>query len=151
MPRKLFAITLSITALGFYSLTCMSQSGSSGLSQDVTANAQKANALPAVLVNQDILDLVGAGINEEIVVEKIKTAPARNFDMSVSGIKSLKAAGVSDSIIKAMLQPAFSPQRRVTDELTTAYKQLENSRRYGVERNRTGNRVYFFCRWPDSN
>ncbi len=96
-----------------------SQSGANVLSQ--------TNAVPLAMTNQDVLDLAAAGISEDIIVEKIKTAAAKNFDMSVPGIKSLKSAGLSDTIIKAMLQPSSLTSRRVTDELTTAYKQLENS------------------------
>ena len=93
-----------------------------------TANvASQTNAVPLALTNQDVLDLAVAGISEDLIIEKIKTAATKNFDTSITGIKSLKSGGVSDAVIKAMMQPSSSQARRVTDELTTAYKQLENS------------------------
>lgn len=99
------------------------QSSNTNSSTPATGTASTAIAMS----NQDVLDLLSAGISEDVVIEKIKTAPARNFDTSVAGLKGLKAAGVSDSIIKAMLQPTATTNKRVTDQLTTAYKELENS------------------------
>jgi S1-C subfamily serine protease len=125
MLNKVIHLVLSTMVLV---ASAFGQTGSSDTSPAAATNAaSQANAAPLALTNQDILDLSSAGISEDLIVEKIKTATARNFDTSVSGIKSLKSAGISDVIIKAMLQPSASPTRRVTDELTTAYKQLENS------------------------
>jgi S1-C subfamily serine protease len=82
----------------------------------------------AALTNQDVLDLLSAGISEDIVIEKIRTAAATNFDTSLAGLKALKSGGVTDKVVKAMLQPSSQGQnKRVTDQLTTAYKDLENS------------------------
>ena len=55
--------------------------------------------------NQHVLELVGLGLPDDIVIQKIQSAPATNFDTSVAGLKSLKAAKVSDAILRAMLNP----------------------------------------------
>lgn len=94
---------------------------------ETTPDSAAVSQTTIALGNQDIIDLKQAGIGEDLIIEKIKTAQAKNFDTSVSAMKALKAAGVSDAVIKAMMQPATTPRRRVTDELTAAYKQLENS------------------------
>jgi S1-C subfamily serine protease len=125
MLNKLISLTLAITVLVASSSSQTSSTGASGTAATNVPSQQ--NAVPLAMTNQDILDLVAAGISEDLIMEKIKTAATKNFDTSITGIKSLKAGGASDAMIKAMMQPSSSPARRVTDELTTAYKQLENS------------------------
>jgi hypothetical protein len=54
------------------------------------------------LTNDDILQMIKAGFDEETVVKAI-AASSTNFDISVGGLLALKQAGVSEQIIKAML------------------------------------------------
>jgi integrase len=53
--------------------------------------------------NQDVLDMLSAGLGSKIVVEKIRVSPAE-FDTSPETLKSLKAAGVPDQVILAMVR-----------------------------------------------
>ncbi len=55
-----------------------------------------------VLTNDSIVQLVKAGLSEEVVVSMIKTEPTR-FDVGVGGILALKTNGVSDKIINEMV------------------------------------------------
>jgi hypothetical protein len=55
--------------------------------------------------NQDVLDLVEAGLPPKVLVAKIDRSPG-SFDTSRDGLKQLKAAGVHDSIILAMVPRA---------------------------------------------
>lgn len=55
--------------------------------------------------NKDVIQLVSLGIADDIVIEKIQTAAATDFDTSVDGLRALKAAKVSDAIIRVMLNP----------------------------------------------
>jgi hypothetical protein len=62
------------------------------------------------LTNQDIIAMVSAGISEDVILAKIRTTSAAgngatNFDTSVEGLKTLKAAKVPDAIVKAMIDP----------------------------------------------
>ncbi len=66
---------------------------------------EKANP-QSLITNKDVVDLVKAGITSEIVVAKIKASPCR-FDTSATQLKALKAAGVSDEVILAMVQARF--------------------------------------------
>lgn len=126
MARRSFVLWCALSLLPVYAVFAQN-APPSGAQQQNAATSTKAASVPIALTNQDVQEMVAAGLSDEIIVEKIKTAPARNFDTSVSGLKSLKAAGVSDAIIKAMLQPSATANKRVTDQLTTAYKELENS------------------------
>ena len=57
------------------------------------------------LNNQDVIDWVRAGMSDEVIIEKIRVAPETSFDTNSEGWKALKAANVSDAVIKAMVNP----------------------------------------------
>jgi tetratricopeptide (TPR) repeat protein len=62
------------------------------------------NALAAeVLTNDAVVTMVTAGLGAEIILEKIKTSQAQ-FDHSVQGLVRLKESGVSETIIRAMME-----------------------------------------------
>lgn len=56
--------------------------------------------------NADVIALVGLGLSDDVVIDKIHAAKSTDFDTSVAGLKSLKDAKVSDSVIRAMINPA---------------------------------------------
>jgi|SRR5579863_1740436 len=66
-----------------------------------TAQVPKSSAKS--LTNEDVVDLLKAGLSTEIVVTKIKTS-ACAFDTSPDALKALKTATVPDVVILAMLQ-----------------------------------------------
>lgn len=69
-----------------------------------------------VITNKDVMDLLKSGLSAEIVVAKIKTSKT-NFDTSSGALQELKAAGVSDSIVLAMIlagAPALVPSVTAT-------------------------------------
>jgi hypothetical protein len=54
------------------------------------------------LSNQDVLDMTKSGLTDEVIVAKIRNSPT-HFDTSPSNLAQLKAAGLSDVIIMAMV------------------------------------------------
>ena len=65
---------------------------------------------PAQLTNKDVLDLHKAGLPEQVLVAKIKSSQT-NFDTSPSQLKELKAAGLADAVILAMVEaPVGQPK-----------------------------------------
>jgi hypothetical protein len=61
------------------------------------------------ITNQDVIDMVGLGLSDDVIIAKIRSASAGGtlqFDTSVHGLKELKAAKVSDEVIKVMINPA---------------------------------------------
>lgn len=58
---------------------------------------------PEELTNSDVLDLLKAGLPSEVVVAKIKMSRC-TFDTSPAVLKELKAEGVPDAVILAMVQ-----------------------------------------------
>jgi hypothetical protein len=62
--------------------------------------------------NQDVIDLTALGMSDDVIIAKIRSessAGALRFDTSTAGLKALKAAKVSDEVIKVMLNPNPPP------------------------------------------
>lgn len=57
------------------------------------------------LTNQDVLDMVSMGLGDDVILEKIKSAPETDFATDLESLKALKAAKVSDPVIRAMINP----------------------------------------------
>jgi hypothetical protein len=57
------------------------------------------------LSNQDILDMASMGLGDDVILEKIKSAPETDFATDLESLKALKAAHVSDPVIRAMINP----------------------------------------------
>jgi hypothetical protein len=60
------------------------------------------------LTNQDIIDMARAGLSDDLIIAKIRSlsgADSAKFDTGVEGLKALKAANVSDAVIKVMIDP----------------------------------------------
>ncbi len=71
-----------------------------------------AQELSKRLSNQDIIEMTAIGLSDEVIIAKIRSvsgAEALKFDTSVEGLKALKAAKVSDAVIKVMMNPAPPP------------------------------------------
>ncbi len=61
-------------------------------------------AAQETLTNETIIGLFKAGFSEGIVIEKIRTSTTK-FDTSLAAMTALKEAGVSDSVIRLMINP----------------------------------------------
>lgn len=57
------------------------------------------------LANQDILDMASLGLGDDVILEKIRSAPETDFVTDLESLKALKAAHVSDPVIRAMINP----------------------------------------------
>ena len=58
-----------------------------------------------VLTNDSVIQLLQAGIPEDLVISKIRESQ-HNFDLSVQGMVALKEAGASDRLMRVMLDPS---------------------------------------------
>jgi len=57
------------------------------------------------LANQDILDMVSLGLGDDVILEKIRSVPETDFATDLESLKALKAAHVSNPVIRAMINP----------------------------------------------
>lgn len=82
------------------------------------APAKPAVAKPAGMTNTDVVNMVTAGLSEQIVVAAIRDAKTRSFDVSPNGLIALKKGGVSDSVIAMMMNPGAAPSANVASAAT---------------------------------
>lgn len=68
-----------------------------------TVQTQETAAAASELTNKDVLAMLRSGLSAEIVVAKIKAAPAK-FDTSRAGLTELKSLNVPDAVILAMVE-----------------------------------------------
>jgi len=71
----------------------------------LTASLCSAQQASNALTNKEIIEMVSLGLSNDLIVDKIHASDVTNFDTSVEGLKSLKAANVSDVVIRAMVIP----------------------------------------------
>jgi len=66
-----------------------------------------------VLTNEQVVSLVKAGLSTSIIVTTIQSSNTK-FDVSANGMVALKKQGVSDAVIKAMIEKsAIAPAQNV--------------------------------------
>jgi hypothetical protein len=61
------------------------------------------------ITDKDVIDMTALGLSDDIIIAKIRAGAAGGtlqFDTSVDALKELKAAKVSDEVIKVMINPA---------------------------------------------
>jgi hypothetical protein len=63
-----------------------------------------ASAKEEILTNKDVVGMFQASLPESLILEKIR-ASKKNFNTSVEGLVDLKKAGVSDNLIREMINP----------------------------------------------
>ncbi|MDO8595675.1 MAG: hypothetical protein Q7R45_03530, partial [Sulfuricaulis sp.] len=76
--------------------------------QPAAAAAQQRVAGPAAaqMTNGDVIQMVRAGLSDQVVMGAIRGATARNFDLTAKGLVDLAKAGVSEAVILAMQDDA---------------------------------------------
>jgi len=77
------------------------------------------------LTNKDILEMVRADLSPEIIIEKIKRSRC-NFDTERTQLAELKSKGVSDQILRAMVEAPFGLPAGKNDQTSPA-KAIENA------------------------
>jgi len=68
----------------------------------------RAERPAGALANNDILEMHKMGLGTEIVLAKIKSSPS-HFDISLPALQELKAAGLNDAVILAIVQSTTAP------------------------------------------
>jgi hypothetical protein len=74
------------------------------------ARSQDNATMHKRFTNEDVIGMVKLGLDEDVIITKIRAMSAAgggaiSFDTGIDGLKNLKAAGVPDSVIKAMINP----------------------------------------------
>jgi hypothetical protein len=75
----------------------------------VAASLCLGQQLAKKMSNQDVMEMVSLGLSDDLVIDKIHSAGATDFDTSIDALKALKAAKVSDALIRVMINPHPAP------------------------------------------
>lgn len=79
-----------------------------GLHPTVLCDAQVVQARPGTLQNQDVVKMVQAGLDDALIISKIRTSPS-NFQTDPDTLIQLKRLGVSGAIMQAMTEAGSPP------------------------------------------
>ena len=96
------AKAMKMNWLGYFVAFLCILNPASGRSQDMARR----------FTNQDVIEMVRLGLSDDVIIAKIRSVGSQDalkFDTSVDGLKALKAAKVSDEVIKVMINPAPAP------------------------------------------
>jgi hypothetical protein len=73
------------------------------------AFGQDSGAIKKRFTNADVISMAKLGLTDDVIIAKIRAMSAAgdavSFDTGVEGLQTLKAGGVPDSVIKAMINP----------------------------------------------
>jgi hypothetical protein len=72
-----------------------------------------AQRLSTRMTNQDVIEMVSMGLPDDVVTDKIQASANADFDTSVAGLKTLKAAHVSDRVIRSMINFRGGPAEKL--------------------------------------
>ncbi len=75
----------------------------------VAASLCLGQQLAKKMSNQDVIEMVSLGLSDDVVTDKIHSVGATDFDTSIDALKTLKAAKVSDAVIRVMINPHPAP------------------------------------------
>jgi len=85
------------------------------------------NAFAAeVLTNDAVVTMVKAGLGDELILNKIKIS-LNEFDRSTQALLRLKDAGVSETVIKAMMETAAAPPASAPKAAEAGAQETENA------------------------
>lgn len=77
------------------------------------AFGQESGAIKKRFTNEDVIGMTKLGLTDDVIIAKIRAMSAAgdaiSFDTGVEALKTLKAEGVSDAVIKAMINPTAGP------------------------------------------
>src|ERR1700749_1743279 len=112
---KLGNLIYTVRFIGLVSVVCFALA--------CAAFGQDSGAVKKRLTDEDVISMTKLGLTDDVIIAKIRAMSAAgdaiSFDTGVEGLRNLKAAGVSDSVIKAMINPGAAGPTVVAASSTT--------------------------------
>jgi hypothetical protein len=106
LPPGTYQISVSLAGFRQYSRTGIAVLESQTIRIDIAMAMMSSDE---ILTNESVIQLIKAGIDEELVITKIKDS-RHNFDFSVQGMVALKEAGVSDRLMHYLMDTTRPPE-----------------------------------------
>lgn len=96
------------------------KSADSATSQSQTSKPE--SPATSKMTNEEVIQLVAAGLSEQVIVTSIRQAPAKDFDLSPTGLIALKKANVPDAVIIVMQEKGTPEQSSSASDAKTPPK-----------------------------
>ncbi len=84
--------------------------------------ADQGNSTASVLTNKDVINLLKAGLSQQVVSAKIMSSNCA-FDTSPDALKKLKAAGVPNAVILEMVKAPSSQREEPAQDSASGTRQ----------------------------
>lgn len=101
-------------------VSCRFTKVSSGLTESVTAKPPGNSA--SKMTNDEVIQLVTAGLSEQVIITSIRQAPTKDFDLSPTALIALKKANVPDAVIVVMQEKGTPEQTSSASDTKTPPK-----------------------------
>ena len=121
MPRKCSVALFTLFLWTLASLIFESASAQKRPQPRPSAPPRSTASKPAPMTNRDVIRLAQAKVGDDIIIAKINQSKT-GFDLSTDGIVQLKTAGVSEAVLKAMMNapagadPAKAPPAQTASQ-----------------------------------
>jgi hypothetical protein len=96
------------------------KSADSATSQSQTSKPE--SPATSKMTNEEVIQLVAAGLSEQVIITSIRQAPTKDFDVTPNGLILLKKAKVPDAVIAVMQEKGTSEQAPSTSDTKTPPK-----------------------------
>ncbi len=78
-----------------------------------------------ILTNQDVILMTRAGLSNDLIIRKIKDTKGK-FETTTQALIDLKKSGVSDTIIKLMMEKEKTVENKKADDDSTSFSNSDN-------------------------
>lgn len=95
-------------------LSCRPPSVAAAPTQPVTTKSAENST--ATMTNNEVIQLVKAGLSEQVVITSIRQTPTKDFDLTAKGLIELNKAGVTDAVILVMQERVAPTQNKTASE-----------------------------------
>jgi hypothetical protein len=100
----------SIGCLAIATLVTLSAQAMAQTAQTKAPPSPRPALAPKAMTNADVVKMVQGGLGDDLIVTAIRKTSRTAFDLTADGLLQLKGSGVSNAILRVMLDPTAKPE-----------------------------------------
>lgn len=109
------ATAMALTGLALLMFQSAAPRASVSFATQTAQTQQPASPVSAApLTNEDVIALAKAGFSDDLIIDRIRGATVRRFELDTATLVSLKRSGVSERVLREMLGTGPSPSGAAT-------------------------------------
>ncbi|MBN1570326.1 MAG: carboxypeptidase regulatory-like domain-containing protein [Acidobacteria bacterium] len=116
LPAGTYQISVSIPGFKQYTRTGITVVEAQVIRIDIAMTMLSPDE---ILTNDSVIQLLKAGINEDLIISKIRESQ-HSFDLSVQGMVALKEGGASDRLMNFLMDPTKPPEAKADPAVPVA-------------------------------